>query len=261
MLIKFDLNMKFKKNVYNLVEGGTPHSGDPIVHPIGKNFDYFISVLILLNVLFVVLESVDKLDNLYGEFFRVFEVFSVVIFVVEYLMRCYVANHEKSEYKSRFHFIFSFYGIIDLLAILPFFLGFTSINSDVLKQLRIFRLLRIIKLTRYNDSMNLVFKVIRDKKNELLSTLFIAILLMIVVSSLMWSVEEPYNPSMQDIPTTMYWAVTTLTTVGYGDIAPVTNVGRILFSFFALIGIALVAIPSGIIASGFVDEMKNENAR
>ena len=253
--------MKFKKNVYNLVEGGTPHAGDPVIHPIGKFFDYFISILILLNVLFVVLESVEKLDYLYGDFFRLFEVFSVVIFIIEYVMRCYVANYDKSEYKSRFHFISSFYGIIDLLAILPFFLGFASVNSDVLKQLRIFRLLRIIKLTRYNDSMNLVFKVIKDKKNELLSTLFISILLMIVVSSLMWAVEEPFNPSMKDIPTTMYWSVTTLTTVGYGDIAPVTNIGRVLFSFFALIGIALVAIPSGIIASGFVDEMKNDNAR
>lgn len=251
--------MNLKTNIYNFVEGGTPHPGDPVVHPIGKKFDYFISTLILLNVLFVVLESVDTLNSEYGDFFRTFEIFSVIIFVVEYIMRCYVANHKNSEYKSRWDFISSFYGIIDLLAILPFFLGFTSINSDVLKQLRIFRLLRIIKLTRYNDSMNLVFKVIRDKKNELLSTLFISILLMIVVSSLMWAVEEPFNPSMKDIPTTMYWAVTTLTTVGYGDIAPVTNIGRVLFSFFALIGIALVAIPSGIIASGFVDEMKNNN--
>ncbi len=250
--------MNFKKNIYNLVEGGTPHPGDPIIHPIGKKFDYFISVLILLNVLLVVLESVERLDNLYGNFFRLFEIFSVVIFVIEYLMRCYVANHEKSEYNSRSHFVLSFYGIIDLLAILPFFFGFVSVNSDVLKQLRIFRLLRIIKLSRYNDSMNLVFKVIRDKKNELVSTLFISVLLMIVVSSLMWAVESPYNSSMKDIPTTMYWAVTTLTTVGYGDIAPVTNIGRLLFSFFALVSIALVAIPSGIIASGFVDEMKNK---
>ena len=250
--------MNLKQKIYNLVEGGTPHEKDPVVHPVGKQFDYFISILILLNILAVILESVEKLDVLYSQFFTIFELFSVTIFIIEYLMRCYVANHEKSEYKSASGFIFSFYGLIDLLAILPAFLGFTSINADVLKQLRVFRLLRIIKLTRYNDSMNLVFRVISEKKNELYSTFFIALMLMIVVSSLMWSVEHQYNQAMKDIPTTLYWAVTTLTTVGYGDIAPVTGIGRLLFSLFALIAIGVVAIPSGIIASGFIDLMKKK---
>ena len=250
--------MSFKDKVYNLIEGGTPHPGDPKIHPVGRNFDVFISSLIILNVALIILESVESLQSSYGPAFNLIENISVVIFITEYLMRLYVANHKKSEYNSRAKFVFSFYGIIDLLAILPAFLGFTKLNAEVLRQLRVFRLLRIFKLTRYNKSISMVFKVINEKKNELYSTFFIALMLMIVVSSLMWAVEHPYNPSMKDIPTTLYWAVTTLTTVGYGDIAPVTGMGRFLFSFFALIGIAVVAIPSGIIASGFIDQMTDK---
>lgn len=250
--------MSFKDKVYNLIEGGTPHSGDQTIHPIGKKFDLFITSLIVLNVVLIILESVEELHSTYSKTFDLIEKISISVFIVEYLMRLYVANHKKSEYNSRVEFIFSFYGIIDFLAILPAFLGFTKLNADVLRQLRIFRLLRIFKLTRYNESMNMVFRVINEKRNELYSTFFIALMLMIVVSSLMWAVENPHNPSMKDIPTTLYWAVTTLTTVGYGDIAPVTGAGRLLFSFFALIGIAVVAIPSGIIASGFVDQMEKK---
>jgi len=253
--------MKIKQHIYNIIEGGTPHSNDLVIHKNGRRFDKFISSLILLNVFAIILESVEQIGNNYAVFFALFETLSVVVFICEYLMRCFVANYKKSEYKSLKQFVFSFYGIIDLLAILPYFLGFVYFNADVLRQLRVFRLLRIIKLTRYNDSMGLVFKVINKKKNELFSAFFIALMLMIVVSSLMWSVEAPYNPAMKDIPTTLYWAVTTLTTVGYGDIAPITGFGRILFSFFALIGIAVVAIPSGIIASGFIEEMKRNNEK
>jgi voltage-gated potassium channel len=250
--------MSFKDKVYNIIEGGTPHPGDPTVHPIGRKFDLFITTLIVINVALIVFESVEDLQAAYGSTFDLIEKTSVAVFVVEYLMRLYVSNHIKSEYSSRSQFVFSFYGIIDFLAIIPAFLGFTKLNADVLRQLRIFRLLRIFKLTRYNESMNMVYRVMKDKRNELYSTFFIALMLMIVVSSLMWAVEYPYNPSMKDIPTTLYWAVTTLTTVGYGDIAPVTGAGRLLFSFFALIGIAVVAIPSGIIASGFVDQMEKK---
>ena len=259
-----------KRRIYELIEGGTPTDKDPKIYNIGKWFDLFISTLILLNVLAIVLESVHVLSERYGYYFNLFEYCSVSIFIVEYLLRCYVASYSKSEYKSTTHFMFSFYGVIDILSILPtVILGFGIDNGgSVLKQLRIFRLIRIIKLTRYNKSMNLILYVINKKRKELISTLFIALMLMIVVSSIMWSVESSHtrmiagieSPSaFTDIPTTLYWSVVTLTTVGYGDITPQTPFGQLLFSLFAILGIALVAIPSGLIASGFLDEINKNN--
>ena len=162
-----------KQKIYELIDGGTPNIKDPTTYKIGRIFDYFISTLIVLNILAIILESVASLRESYQVIFNFFEWFSVFVFMTEYLLRCYVAGNVKSEYKSTMSFVFSFYGIIDILAILPtILLGFgLSDGAQMLRQLRIFRLIRIIKLTRYNKSMDLIFNVIHKRRKELMSTL------------------------------------------------------------------------------------------
>lgn len=216
-----------------------------------------VMALIILNILAVIIESSFSSPNILRGF-RLFETFSVIVFTIEYLLRLWVSDLIRSEIKpwrARLKFTFSAMAMIDLLAILPFYLPFLfAIDLRILRILRLLRLTRILKINRYTKALSVVIKVIRNKKEQLLSSLFIALMLLVTSSVLMYSAESVAQPDVfYSVIHTMWWSVATLTTVGYGDIYPITSIGKLLASFIAILGIGIVAIPTGIIAAGFTE--------
>lgn len=225
-------------------------------------FDFGIILLIVLNVLAVILESVGSIQAGYGVYLRGFELFSVVVFTVEYLLRMWsvTASAEFSKPVSgRLRFAVRPLPLIDLLAILPYYLFLTGVDLRVIRTLRIMRLLRIAKLGRYYSAFRMITGVIRQQREELLLTLSVLLVLLVISSALMYHAENAAQPdSFPDIPTTMWWSIVTLTTVGYGDVYPITGLGRLLAAIIAIFGIGMVALPAGIIGSGFVDEIQRK---
>ena len=232
-----------------------------------KVFDILIISLIILNVLAVMSEPSVKDPGILS-FLRIFEIVSVVIFTAEYLLRIWVADismPQKNKWKARILFILTPMALVDICAILPFYIPFLiSIDLRVLRMLRIFRLLRIFKANRYTSALATVFKVIKNKVEQLISSLFVVTVLMVIASVMMFNIENTAQPDIfVSVFDAMWWSVATLTTVGYGDIYPITFVGKFLAAIIAILGIGIVAIPTGIIASGFTELVQqkgiNEN--
>lgn len=226
-------------------------------------FQKFIYTLIILNVLSLILASYKEVYAKYEFYFENFEFFSVIVFTAEYILRFWTAdlNFEKSNpFSKRIKFSFSAFGLIDLFAILPFYLPLLfPFDLRVLRILRLFRLLRIFKLGRLSKSLQTITSVLKESKSELSITLFVAFILMILSSTLMYYVENEAQPEkFENIGQSLWWSVATLTTVGYGDIYPITGLGKILSSVIALIGIGFVALPTGIISSAFISKMQAE---
>jgi voltage-gated potassium channel len=230
-----------------------------------KIVDYFLVTLITLNIIAVIFETVDDVYNSYNLCFKIFEKISVYIFTVEYLLRLWTCTCEtKYQYPiiGRLKWIFSFGALIDLLAFAPFYLPFTKVDLRVVRILRLFRFLRIFKLGRYLNATKIISNVFKSKKEELILCMVITLSLIIVASSFMYFAENQAQPDKySSIPATMWWCVTTLTTVGYGDVFPVTVIGKILTAFIAILGIGMFALPAGILASGFSDEFQKKNTK
>lgn len=225
----------------------------------------FLMLLILINAVAVVLETVDEYSAAYGSLFHAIEIVSVTIFTVEYLLRLWVAplNPQYAGRFGRLRYAFSLMGLIDLLAILPTFLPMIfTMDLRILRFIRTFRLFRLFKLSRYVESLDKVDDVIVSKKEELLVTLVMISMLLLFSSSLMYLVEnEAQADKFPHIPAAMWWGVATLTTVGYGDIFPITPLGKILGAFIALLGIGMFALPAGILASGFAEELSKRRRK
>jgi len=224
-------------------------------------FDYSIEVLIVLNIAAVILESFSNIRTTYSQLFTTFELFSVIVFTAEYLLRVWTADlrfPQKTKMKARIAFIFSGMAIIDLLAILPFYVPLTfRIDLRILRILRLTRILRVLKLGRYSKSLALIGRVLKRSKADLAVTLFVTFLLLLLASSLMYFIENPAQPDkFPNIVASAWWTIITLTTVGYGDVYPVTLLGKVLGGMIALLGIGLVALPTGIISSGFMEEIR-----
>jgi voltage-gated potassium channel len=246
-----------KQKAYHLVEKGSHGSRINIL------FDYFIMGLIILNVTAIILESVSTIKATTGNLFRDFEVVSVIIFSVEYLIRIYVSDlthPSKSRLKSVLRFVFSAYGLIDLLAILPFYLPFLiKIDLRFLRLLRLMRFLRVLKLNRYNKSLKLIWEVMKEKRTEMAVTGFVTLLILLIASFLMYYIEGNAQPDkFSNILDCFWWAVATLTTVGYGDVYPITGFGKFISGLIAILGIGLVALPTGILSSGFIEKIGNK---
>lgn len=226
-----------------------------IHHLINSNdkFIKFIYTLIVLNVIAIVLESYKGLRVEYHHYFKIFEILSVTIFTIEYILRLWTS-------KKKLKFIFSTFGLIDLIAILPFYLPFLFVfDFRILRILRLFRMLRVFKLGRYSKSLKLISNVLKDTKAELSITIFVAFILLIFSSTLMYYVENDAQPeNFASIGHSFWWAIATLTTVGYGDIYPITGLGKFLSAIIALIGIGFIALPTGIISSAFIDRIKKD---
>ncbi|MDN5201320.1 ion transporter [Fulvivirgaceae bacterium BMA10] len=232
-------------------------------------FSLFVMILILLNVLAIILESFKGARDAYSDFFHDFEIFSVAVFTIEYLLRiwtCDLLYKESNKLKAMSKFIFSPLGLIDLLAILPFYLPLIiAFDMRFVRILRVVRLIRIFKLNRYSSSLKLIMDVIKEKKAELGVTLFMSFVLLFISSTLMFYIEGSIQPeAFPNILATFWWAIATLTTVGYGDVYPVTEWGKILSSIIAILGIGMVALPTGLISSEFMDKFsgtKKEEAK
>lgn len=231
-----------------------------------KIFDISLIILIFFNIIAVVLESVENLASLYKFYFSVFEVFSVVIFTTEYLFRLWTCtNYDKfkTPFSGRIKFAFTPLELIDLFAILPFYLPMIiPIDLRFMRGLRLLRLFRLLKLGRYSQSLRTLGNVIREKKEELLMTVFAILILLVIASSLMYFIENKAQPTQfSSIPAAMWWGVSTLTTVGYGDIYPITPAGKFLGAIIAIFGIGMFAIPAGIVASGYAEEIQKLHSK
>lgn len=244
-----------KQKVFELVEKGAHGRKYNLL------FDYTIMTLIVLSLISIILESLPDINSKYETLLYGFNTFSIIIFSIEYAMRVYVSSlshPSKSSLRSASNFIFSTYGIIDLLAILPFFLPvLIKVDLRFLRALRLTRFLRILKLNRYNDSLNLIWSVIKEKKSELAVTGFLTFLILMIASFLMYHIEGEKQPEVfSNILESFWWAIATLTTVGYGDIYPITGLGKFISGLIAILGIGVVALPTGIIGAGFMNKIE-----
>ncbi len=221
----------------------------------------FIIILIILNIIAVILETVHSLHEAYGVFFHYFDLISVIIFSAEYILRVWSCDHDpryKHTAYGRIKYIFSTAGLIDLLAILPFYIHvIVGLDLRVLRILRLFRFFRLFRLTAYMRSAKMVRNVFVSRANELKLSLVLIVFLIIIASCLLYFAEHNAQPQVfSSIPATFWWAVVTVTSVGYGDMVPITVLGKILTAVISLSGLAIFALPAGIITSGFLEEMR-----
>lgn len=230
-----------------------------------RAFDLFITALIVTNVCAVMMETVEWIEQPLHPFFIGFELFSVAVFTAEYVLRlwsCTADPRYAGAARGRLRFALTPMALIDLLAIAPFYLEFVAFDLRFVRVLRLFRLFRIFKLARYADSMRTLGTVLRSRREELLVTLFVVIVLLVFASSAMYYVEHEAQPEQfSSIPASMWWGAATLTTVGYGDIYPVTAAGRLLGAAIAILGVGLFALPTGILASAFSEELQKRRRR
>lgn len=251
--------MTFKRKVFLLLDNEKGNSkGDYFV-------EYLISGLILLNVISIFLESYKSINTQYHSIFNFIEIVSIIIFSIEYIFRIWIADFQYptlSPVKARVKYILSFLGLVDLLSILPFYLPYLiKIDLRVMRVLRLLRLLRLLKLNRHSKALQLIGKVLKSTRNDILVTVFMVFILLVLASTLMYSIENDAQPEAFDnIGQALWWAVATLTTVGYGDIYPVTGLGKFLSGIIALLGIGIVALPTGIISSAYISEVQSSKA-
>ena len=227
----------------------------------GKAVDWFLITLIVLNIVVVILETEARIAARYADALRAFEVFSVAVFTLEYVLRlwsCTVNSQFKHPIQGRIKFALTPLALVDLLVILPFYLPLAfALDLRAFRVLRLSRLLRIFKMGRYSESLQTFGNVIRAKKEEVSVTLFIGFIMLILSSSLMYFVEHDAQPDkFPSIPGTLWWGVMTLTTVGYGDVYPITSAGKLLGALTAVLGIGLFVLPAGVLASGFTEELQ-----
>lgn len=226
-----------------------------------RSFDIFILLLITANVFAVIFGTIPFADKNYRTFLSYFEFFSVLIFSLEYIIRlwtCIENERFQSPILGRIKYIFTFMPIVDMLAILPFFLTFGGLDLRFIRGLRLFRIFRLAKVGRYYGSLNLIRNVIVTRKEELILSVFMMLMLLLISSSIMYFAENTVQPdAFSSIPASAWWAVAALTTVGYGDVYPITAIGKLMGSLIAMIGVGMFALPTGILASGFVEEIEN----
>jgi len=248
---------KIKRRTHEILEVASPSDKS------SRIFDIFIITLIFLNVVAVVLETVQSLSVLHRDFFRSFEIFSVIIFTVEYILRlwsCSINPKYRNPILGRLRFILTPLALIDLFAVLPFYIPMViKLDLRFLRAVRLIRIFRLFKIGRYSESMKLFGRVLKAKKEQLLVTLFAVFILLTIASSLLYYVENEAQPeSFSSIPSTMWWGVSALTTVGYGDMYPITPIGKLLGAIISLLGIGLFAMPTGILSAGFVEEIRKK---
>lgn len=238
-----------------------------------KIINIFIIVLIILNVIAVILETVKDLHDRYEDFFYYFDLISVTIFTIEYVLRVWSSNQEE-KYKhsvwGRLKYMVSPGALIDLMAILPFFLHILfglRLELREIRMLRLARVIRLFRLTAYTKSANMIVNVFQKRKNELALSFALATFLIIIASCIMYFAEHrapgpgETESKFTSIPATIWWAVVSLTTTGYGDMYPITTIGKVLASIIMLTGVAFFALPAGIITAGFIDEFRLNRVR
>lgn len=241
-------NEKRKKRIFDIIQIGKRNDF------ISRAFDIFIVAVILVNLAILFMETFEQL-NQYTDIFRCIEAVTVVIFCIEYILRIWTAEYlypDQKGIKAVLRFLLSFDGIVDLCTILPFFFlsGFV-----VFRMLRVVRIFHLFRINAYYDSFNVITSVLYEKRNQIISSVFIILVLMMASSLCMYSAEHDIQPDVfNNAFSGMWWSISTILTVGYGDIYPVTVLGRIMAIFISFLGVGAVAIPTGIISAGFVEQ-------
>ncbi len=224
--------------------------------------DFFLMLLIGLNVFAFILETVESIYLLSPGFFLYFEYFSVLVFTVEYILRIWTADLKKgfeSPFTGRIKFAITPLALIDLLAILPFYLPLLGLDLRVLRILRMFRLFRLLKFARYVAALEVLGAVVRKQKEALIMSLVLLLFMLLLTSSAMFFVEHEAQPdNFSSIPATMWWGIATITTVGYGDVYPITSLGKTLAGCVVLIGVGMIALPTGILVSGYMEQIDED---
>ena len=237
-----------KKRIFDIIQIG---KRDDLI---SRAFDIFIVIVILVNIAVLFMETFDSLQQ-YRTVFKIVETVTVVIFCVEYLLRIWTAEYlypGKSRGKSILQFVVSFDGMVDLLTILPFFFlsGFVAF-----RMLRVVRIFHLFRINAYYDSFHVITSVLYEKRNQIISSVFIIFVLMLSSSLCMYSAEHEAQPEVfNNAFSGIWWSISTILTVGYGDIYPVTVLGRGMAIVISLLGVGVVAIPTGIISAGFVEQ-------
>ena len=246
-----------RKRIWEILEKG--NSNDKV----SFYTDIFLITLIIFNIVAVLLETVESIYSKYALEFLIFERFSTLVFLIEYILRIWVCVEEKiknNKLITRLKYASTWPAIIDLLAVLS---GLLPMIFEVdLRILRALRMLRLLKFSRYFKVMNLLLGVLKEEKQSFLAAMFLLTIAMLIASTGIYLFEKDAQPDkFSSIPEAMWWAIATLTTIGYGDVTPVTGIGKFFGAIIAIIGIGVVALPSGILASGFTDQLKRRQAQ
>ncbi|GAB2559482.1 ion transporter [Spirosoma areae] len=224
-------------------------------------FNVVLIIIITLNAIAIVLHTVPDYNKQFAQLFLDFELFSVIFFSIEYVLRVWVCvENDKYQHPvwGRVRYIISTNALIDLLAIFPFYFSLFATDLGVVRILRLFRIFRLFRISRYSQAFRMIQHVVAEKKEELILSTTLVIFMLIIISSVMYYVEHPAQPGkFSSIPATMWWGVTAMTTVGYGDIHPITPLGKFLGGISAIMGIGLFALPTGILVSGFNEHIRS----
>lgn len=262
-ILSFSYPAEEEYPVRRFVAGIFDRSKKPTTLSYAVNF--FLFSLIILNVAAVTLESIASVRTRWQDQLTAFELVSVFIFTVEYLLRIWSApEHQdlsgETGSQKRKAYIFSFTGVIDLLAILPYLLQLIGLSADM-RMLRVLRLARLLKISHYTSALEDLMSAIYSERKAFLAALYLLILALFLSSSLIYVAENEVQPDVfSSIPETMWWSIVTLTTVGYGDVSPVTAVGKLIGAATAMMGVCSIALLTGIIGAGFSNQMSKKKA-
>ena len=220
-------------------------------------FEIILISIIVLNILAIIFSSIKEFDQKYQDYFRDFEIFSLVFFTIEYIARIY-SIVEKWRYrhpiKGRLRYAVTPLALVDLFSFLPFYLAFLPIDLRFLRIFRLMSIFRMFKIARYLHALNLFKRVLIERKEQLVLSFLFILFILVITSFVMFYVENDAQPDkFSSIPATMWWGIATITTVGYGDIVPITDLGKFLGGIFAIAGVGLLALPAGILSSGFFE--------
>lgn len=251
------ISEKRKKRIFDIIQIGQREDF------VSRAFDLFIVMVIFVNIAVLFLETFEEVME-YSALLRGVEAVTILIFIIEYLLRIWTAEYlypDKTKGKAVLQFLISFDGIVDLCTILPFFFlsGFIA-----LRMLRVVRIFHLFRINAYYDSFNVITSVLAEKRNQIISSIFIILVLMMSSSLCMYSAEHEVQPEVfRNAFSGIWWSMSTILTVGYGDIYPVTVLGRVMAIIISFLGVGAVAIPTGIISAGFVEQytqLQNQNS-
>jgi voltage-gated potassium channel len=245
---------RLRDRVYHLLEVESGDTG------LDRFVNIALSTLIAASVVSVIVETVEPVRRAYGGAFRAFELITVAVFSVEYVLRVWVCVDDPRYAHpvfGRLRYLISPMALIDLVSVLPSLIPGGLVDLRFMRSLRLLRLLRALKLVRYSRSLQLIVRVVRLKREQLLATLTVGLTVLLLASCAIYYLEREAQPeAFSSIPASMWWGVVTLTTVGYGDVFPVTIGGRVLAAVIAMVGVGLFALPAGIVASGFTEAIE-----